>query len=620
MSGVSDPSSIKYQVKAKINADGIVDKPDVVGAIFGQTEGLLGDNLDLRDLQKSGRIGRVEVEIVSKGGKSEGILYMSSSLDQVETAIIAATLETIDRVGPCKASIKVIGIEDVRVTKREQIAERAKELLGILMDQAKGSGSNLTQNIRESLQVEEITTYGKERCPAGPNVKNSEAIIIVEGRSDVLNLLRAGIKNAIAVEGTNIPKSVQDLSKERVTTAFVDGDRGGELILRELFQTADIDYVARAPRAHEVEELSAKQLVKCLRNKVPGDQYMEMNGLSFEEKELSEDAENDLRDRHVRKNAEEFVQEEEPAEEERSFKIRRANGDDSEEDSRFGRNRRERRQRGDDEDSRGRNRRERHTRRSAEETAEEMGVTGRRFERKKREFSRRDSEFDEEAAEEKPVRVRRRFADEEPETESVITETEEGEIVIDEVEVTEEKIEEPVAEPAAEEPVEEEVAETAEEPVEEVPEVKEEPVAEEPVAEPAAEEPIEEKTEEPAEEEPKKAIRAPVKRKTSKKDKVLTEEQENYRAILSEISGTKNSVLIDAEGNILDKVEVKNLANYLKDSSAENITTIVFDGVISQNILDISSGKGIKTLVGKNKGKIAKLPAEITIWTRTDLL
>ena len=614
MSGVSDPSSIKYQVKAKINADGIVDKPDVVGAIFGQTEGLLGDNLDLRDLQKSGRIGRVEVEIVSKGGKSEGILYMSSSLDQVETAIIAATLETIDRVGPCKASIKVIGIEDVRVTKREQIAERAKELLGILMDQAKGSGSNLTQNIRESLQVEEITTYGKERCPAGPNVKNSEAIIIVEGRSDVLNLLRAGIKNAIAVEGTNIPKSVQDLSKERVTTAFVDGDRGGELILRELFQTSDIDYVARAPRAHEVEELSAKQLVKCLRNKVPGDQYMEMNGLSFEEKELSEDAENDLRDRHVRKNAEEFVQEDEPAEEEPSFKIRRANGDDSEEDSRFGRNRRERRQRNDDDDSRGRNRRERHTRKSAEETAEEMGVSGRRFERKRREFSRRDSEFDEEPAEERPVRNRRKF-EEEPETESVVTETEEGEIIIDEVEVSEERTEEPAAEePVIEEPVEE-VTETAEEPVEEeIPEVKEEP---EPVVEEA---PAEVKEEEPVEEEPKRAIRAPVKRKSSKKDKVLTEEQENYKAILSEISGTKNSVLIDGEGNQLDKVEVKNLANYLKESTAENITTIVFDGVISQNILDIASGKGIKTLVGKNKGTIAKLPAEITIWTRTDLL
>ena len=300
-----DPNATKYMVKAKINADGIVDKPDVVGAIFGQTEGLLGDDLDLRDLQKSGRIGRIEVDVVSKGGKSEGIIYMSSSLDQVETVILAAALETIDRVGPCKASIKVLGIEDVRITKREKIVERAKELLSSLVEQSKGTSADLAQNIRQSVQVEEITTYGKERCPAGPNVKNSEAIIIVEGRSDVLNLLRAGIKNAIAVEGTNVPKTVQDLSRERVTTAFVDGDRGGELILRELFQTAEIDYVARAPRAHEVEELSAKQLVKCLRNKVPGDQYMEMNGLSFEEKDLSAESKEELEEQEDETSAEE---------------------------------------------------------------------------------------------------------------------------------------------------------------------------------------------------------------------------------------------------------------------------------------------------------------------------
>ena len=556
---MTDPSSIKYQVKAKINADGIVDKPDVVGAIFGQTEGLLGDNLDLRDLQKSGRIGRVEVEIVSKGGKSEGIIYMSSSLDQVETAIISATLETIDRVGPCKASIKVIGIEDIRVTKREQIAERAKELLGVLMEQAKGSGSNLTQNIRESLQVEEITTYGKERCPAGPTVKNSEAIIIVEGRSDVLNLLRAGIKNAIAVEGTNIPKSVQDLSKERVTTAFVDGDRGGELILRELFQTADIDYVARAPRSQEVEELSAKQLVKCLRNKIPGDQYMEMNKLSFEEKELSEDAENDMRESRTRS--------EEPEEEPR-FRIRKAN-DEDEEDSRFSRNRRDR-----------------HTRRNAEEMAEELEP--RRRERRDRESRR--------IIEEEPE-----YADETPDTESVITETEDGEIVVEEVEIAEET---PVEEPVAEEPKEEPAAE--------------EPVVEEaPAEEPVAEEPA--KEEEPAEEEVKKPVRAP-RGKKAKTEKILTEEQEALKAVLSEISGTRNSVLMDSEGNTLDKVEVKNLANYLKETDKDNIATIVFDGVISQNILDISSGKGIKTLVGKNKGKISKLPAELTVWTRTDLL
>ena len=155
-----DPNTTKYMVKAKINADGIVEKPDVVGAIFGQTEGLLGDDLDLRDLQKSGRIGRIEVEVTSKGGKSEGIIYMSSSLDQVETVILASALETVDRVGPCKASIHVLGIEDVRITKREKVVERAKELLNELIKQSKGFSYDITDSVRQSVQVEEITTYG----------------------------------------------------------------------------------------------------------------------------------------------------------------------------------------------------------------------------------------------------------------------------------------------------------------------------------------------------------------------------------------------------------------------------------------------------------------------------
>ncbi len=278
-----DPSTTKYLIKVKLNADGIVEKPDVVGAIFGQTEGLLGDELDLRDLQKSGRIGRIEVDVHSRQGKSEGQILIPSSLDQVETVILASALETIDRVGPCKAKIGVESIEDVRIVKRERIIERARELLTELIKQSKSSGIDLTESVRKSVQVEEITYYGKDRLPAGPNVAESDAIIVVEGRSDVLNLLKSGIKNAIAVEGTNIPKTISDLSKERVITAFVDGDRGGELILRELFQVAEVDFVARAPRAHEVEELTQKQIMKCLRNKIPGDQFIEMFNLELGE-------------------------------------------------------------------------------------------------------------------------------------------------------------------------------------------------------------------------------------------------------------------------------------------------------------------------------------------------
>ena len=275
-----DPSTTKYLIQARLEAEGIVEKPDVVGAVFGQTEGLLGDELDLRDLQKSGRIGRIEVDVQSKKGRSEGSVLIPSSLDQVETSILAAALETIDSVGPCKATIKVDKVEDVRVTKRNKIIERARQLLAAMVEDSKTSGMDLLDEVKRSVQVSEIISYGPERLPAGPNVADSDAIIVVEGRQDVLNLLRSGIKNAIAVEGTNVPKTIQELCKERAVTAFVDGDRGGDLILRELLQVGEIDFIARAPRGKEVEELTQKQIVKCLRNKIPADQYVDMYGLS----------------------------------------------------------------------------------------------------------------------------------------------------------------------------------------------------------------------------------------------------------------------------------------------------------------------------------------------------
>ncbi|HTS33310.1 MAG TPA: DNA primase DnaG [Thermoplasmata archaeon] len=274
----NDPSAAKYQIRARITAEGVIDKPDVVGAVFGQTEGLLGDELDLRDLQKSGRIGRIEVEIDSRKGKSEGEIVIPSSLDQVETAILASGLETVDRIGPCRAKIEVVSVEDIRISKRQKVVDRAKEILAHLQEEGKGVGMDLTEAVRKAVQVEEITTYGPEHLPAGPNIDQADALIVVEGRSDVLNLLRCGIKNVIAVEGTSVPQTVKDLSRGKTVTVFTDGDRAGELILREMLQTMDIDFVARAPRGSEVEELTQKQLLKCLRNKIPLNQYLEMSG------------------------------------------------------------------------------------------------------------------------------------------------------------------------------------------------------------------------------------------------------------------------------------------------------------------------------------------------------
>ena len=273
------PDTTKYLIHISLTAEGVVEKPDVVGAIFGQTEGLLGEDLDLRDLQRTGRVGRIDVQITSKKGETTGEILISTSLDRAETAILAASLETIDRVGPCIAYVTVASVEDIRVSKRRKIVERAKEILIDRFEDGTIDSNELLDDVRQSLRIEKIGSIGEEKAPAGPNVLESDAIIIVEGRADVLNLLRYGIKNAVAVEGTNIPRIVIDLCEKKTTTAFFDGDRGGELILRELLQVADIDFVAFSPRGKSVEDMTRKEVIKTLRNKVPveyvRDQYFE---------------------------------------------------------------------------------------------------------------------------------------------------------------------------------------------------------------------------------------------------------------------------------------------------------------------------------------------------------
>ena len=273
------PDTTKYLIHISLTAEGVVEKPDVVGAIFGQTEGLLGEDLDLRDLQRTGRVGRIDVQITSKKGETKGEILISTSLDRAETAILAASLETIDRVGPCLAHVTVESIEDIRVVKRKKIVERAKEILLDRFEEGVIDSDELLDDVRQVIRIEKIGSIGDEKLPAGPNVLESDAIIIVEGRADVLNLLRYGIKNAVAVEGTHIPRTVEELCEKKTATAFFDGDRGGELILRELLQVADIDFVAFSPKGKSVEDMARKEVIKTLRNKVPveyiRDQYFE---------------------------------------------------------------------------------------------------------------------------------------------------------------------------------------------------------------------------------------------------------------------------------------------------------------------------------------------------------
>lgn len=265
------PISIKYIIHAKFEASGAIEKPDMIGAIFGQTEGLLGEDLEMRELQKAGKIGRIEVNIEYEDGKTIGEIEVPTAMDKTETTIIAAALETIERVGPTDTKITVEEIEDVRGSKRDYILERAKKLMEKFGAEEK-EVDEMTEEIKDSAKLAKMQTYGVENIPCG-DVSGDE-LIIVEGRADVVNMLKKGIKNVIAMNGTNLPESIIELSKNKDSVIlFVDGDRGGNLIIKNVMGNAKIDYIAMAPEGKEVEELTGKEILQSLRKKIPAESY-----------------------------------------------------------------------------------------------------------------------------------------------------------------------------------------------------------------------------------------------------------------------------------------------------------------------------------------------------------
>lgn len=282
------PTSIKYMVHASFRVEGALEKPDIIGAIFGQTEGLLGADLEMRELQKEGKIGRIEVEIERKDKITIGKIQVPTALDQSETTLIAAAIETIEKIGPCDAQVDVERIEDVRGSKREYIIERAKKLM--LEIGGKTDSREISRTIKDSAKISGVKEYGDEKLPYGD--LSEKEIIVVEGRADVLNLLRAGVKNVIAMNGTKLPDSIKKLSEEKEITLFVDGDRGGKLIIQNVIDNARIKNITVAPDGKEVEELTGKEILMYLRKKIPVKEFLARSGYpkrSFEKEERKEE-------------------------------------------------------------------------------------------------------------------------------------------------------------------------------------------------------------------------------------------------------------------------------------------------------------------------------------------
>ncbi|MEM4531382.1 MAG: toprim domain-containing protein, partial [Thermofilaceae archaeon] len=134
----------------------------------------------------------------------------------------------------------------------------------------------LVDEVLSKVRAAEVVEYGEERLPGGPDVTRADTVILVEGRADVINLLRHGYRNVLAVGGaTTVPPSLKEIIQGKKTILFVDGDRGGEMIARNLLNAIKIDYVARAPEGKEVEDLTAKEIARCIQSKVSAEEFLE---------------------------------------------------------------------------------------------------------------------------------------------------------------------------------------------------------------------------------------------------------------------------------------------------------------------------------------------------------
>ena len=275
---------VKYHVKLSFDVDGLVERADIIGAIFGQTEGLLGPEMNLNELQRVSKVGRIEVTTTSTENTTNGNVLLPMSTDVDTCALISAAIESIDKVGPFDCSFKLDAIDDVRASKKEDIVRRAKEIKQKWSTKSVSEGDTMLKDVHESI-AGKVTTYGPNKLPCSTGVFDSPWIILVEGRADILNLLRAGFDNALAINGATIDESIKEMCKsKKKIVAFLDGDRAGGMILQELKSVVNVDIELRADSGVEVEELTPQRVADIL-----NDTNIEMKKLGTSPPTINED-------------------------------------------------------------------------------------------------------------------------------------------------------------------------------------------------------------------------------------------------------------------------------------------------------------------------------------------
>ena len=91
-----------------------------------------------------------------------------------------------------------------------------------------------------------------------------------------------------------------------------------------------------------------------------------------------------------------------------------------------------------------------------------------------------------------------------------------------------------------------------------------------------------------------------------------------YKKMLDSLAKSSKAKVLDAKDKELKEIPVKELRATLQDKKLKDVHTVVFNGIITQQLVDVAHEKGVKTLVADKSGNLTKKPVDIEILTKSD--
>jgi len=240
----------KYVIEAGFNINKKFTKSEILSIILTETEGLIDKNLN--DLIKERKVGEIYVEI-DKSGVS-GIIKIPTNLTQVETSLIAASLETINQI-----NINVKSIVDLREEKKNYISERARKFL----DSFKSTNKEDLLNKFERANSFQKFRHTKRYSNLIGNLDKDE-VIIVKKKEDFRNLVSKGFDNVIEL-GPKIYVPFKIYLKLRSKILIVLVNFNDRKYLNKLRKILDIDYFSFSKK--DVLLLSRKEIKQLIEEK-----------------------------------------------------------------------------------------------------------------------------------------------------------------------------------------------------------------------------------------------------------------------------------------------------------------------------------------------------------------